>query len=111
MKRLSGLRLSLLLLMLTLGGAAQAQEEELPVQALPPEGRALGDFLPQGWTVEQEVHGDLNGDGVTDIAAILIQDKPQFDASGALNERQRGLIVLLHHEPNTLIRVGTNKTL
>jgi hypothetical protein len=111
MKGLRYLRLLLILLMLTMRGAAQAQEEGLLVQALPSAGRSLGDFLPQGWTVEQEVHGDLNGDGGTDIAAILIQDNPQLDASGAPNERQRGLIVLLRHEPNTLIRVGTNQTL
>jgi hypothetical protein len=102
---------SLIVLMLSLGGAASAQDATPPVWSLPLEGRALGDFLPPGWTVEQEVSGDLNGDGVADLAAILIEDQPRLDASGALHERQRGFIVLLRREPHTLMRVGTNETL
>jgi hypothetical protein len=97
------LKLSLILLTLIMGAAAQAQEEGLPVKYVPREGHSLGDLLPHGWTVEREVNGDLNGDGVSDIAAILIQDKPDLDESGAKNERQRGLIVLLGHKQEKCI--------
>src|SRR5262245_16668903 len=98
MRRRHIVKLWLLVLMLTMDKTAHAQDEVFPVRSLPPEGRALGDFLPQGWTIEQEVSGDLNGHGLADMAPILIQDHPRLDESGALNERQWGLLVLLRHE-------------
>ena len=71
---------------------------------LPPEGKSLVDFFPKGWTVEEQVNGDLNGDGVSDIAAILVQSKPD----SAEDEPQRALIVLLGHDKEKYIPAGTN---
>jgi len=100
------MRLSLLLLIL-LGWAAQARTEGFPVKDLPPEGKSLVDFLPTGWTVEEQVKGDLNGDGVPDIAAILVQGKPD----SAEDEPQRALIVLLGRDKEKFVLAGTNDKL
>lgn len=104
------MRLSLLLFIL-LGWAAQARTEGLPVKDLPPEGKSLVDFLPKGWTVEEQVNGDLNGDGVPDIAAILVQGKPEGDPSEAEDEPQRALIVLLGRDKEKFVLAGTNNKL
>lgn len=94
-----------------LSTAIASSEDLLPVKQIPREGHAVRDFVPRGWTVEQEVSGDLNGDGIVDHAAILIQDKPITDADGTPNERQRGIIVLLN-TGNTVFRLtGTNDSL
>jgi len=100
------MRLSLLLLILV-GWAAQARTEGLPVKDLPPEGKSLVDFLPKGWTVEDQVNGDLNGDGVSDIAAILVQGEPD----SAEDEPQRALIVLLGRDKEKFVLAGTNNKL
>jgi hypothetical protein len=61
-------------------------------------GNSLQAFLLPGWIVEEQAAGDLNGDGVSDFAAILVQGKPDFDKDGIANERQRGLIVLVSNK-------------
>ena len=103
MRKMKIMRLSLLLL-IVLGWAAQARTERFPVKDIPPEGKSLVDFLPKGWIVEDQAKGDLNGDGVSDIAAILVQGKPD----SAEDEPQRAVIVLLGRDEGKFIRVGTN---
>jgi hypothetical protein len=106
MEKMKIMRLSLLLLILV-GWAAQARTEGLPVKDLPPEGKSLVDFLPKGWTVEDQVNGDLNGDGVSYIAAILVQGEPD----SAEDEPQRALIVLLGRDKEKFVLAGTNNKL
>lgn len=66
------------------------------------------DFIPAGWTVEQEVSGDLNRDAQTDRVLQIIEpgDSPQ---------RKRSLLVLFGHQsgwqqealaPNLLLCAG-----
>ncbi len=93
-----------LFLLIVLGWAAQAGAERFPVKDIPPEGKSLVDFVPKGWTVEDQANGDLNGDGVSDIAAILVQDKPD----SAEDEPQRAVIVLLGRDKEKFIPAGTN---
>jgi len=90
---------------------ASASEDTLPVKQIPHQGHALRDFVPRGWMVEQEVSGDLNGDGAPDRAAILVENKPDMDKDGAINERQRGLIILLSAAGNSLQLAGTNDSI
>jgi hypothetical protein len=106
MRKMKIIRLSLLLLIL-LGWAAQAHTEGLPVKDLPHAGKSLVDFLPTGWRVEDEANGDLNGDGVSDIAAILVQGEPV----SAEDEPQRALIVLLGRDKEGFALAGTNNKL
>jgi hypothetical protein len=110
MKKVKILKITLLLLIL-LGWAAQARTEEFPVKNLPPQGKSLDDFVPKGWTVGEQVTGDLNGDGISDIAAILIQGKPDGDAGEAEDELQRALIVLLGRNKENFAPAGTNNKL
>ncbi|MFZ6654085.1 hypothetical protein [Undibacterium sp. TJN19] len=82
-----------LLLSMALSHNSQAQPTPPFGKKLPATAPALRDFVPRGWAVENQVSGDLNGDGQADIAAVVVQNKGAGDASG--DDRQRGLIVLL----------------
>jgi hypothetical protein len=107
MEKMKIMRL-LLLLFILLGWAAQPIAEGFPMKDLPPEGKSLVDFVPTGWSVEDQVNGDLNSDGVPDIAAILIHGKPDSKPSEAEDELQRALIVLLGSGKDKFIPAGTN---
>ena len=93
-------------LILLVGGAGPGRADGFPVKDLPREGKSLGDFLPRGWVVEEQVQGDLTGDGVSDLAAILIEDKPDDDENGTKNERERGLIILVSQGKEKLMLAG-----
>ena len=103
--------LALIVLILLVGGAVPARAEGFPVKDLPREGKSLGDFLPRGWVVEEQVQGDLTGDGLADLAAMLIEDKPDDDENGTKNERQRGLIILVSQGKEKLMLAGSNDRL
>ena len=70
----------------------------LPVGALA--APAVQDFVPQGWKLEQQVDGDLNGDGRADKVLVLQQQNTanwrDNEALGAprLNLNPRTLLVL-----------------
>lgn len=70
----------LLPLLFIIGLADLAQAKDASFNNLPQQGTSLAAFVPKGWKVDIEVSGDLNGDGVPDIAAILIEDKLDNDA-------------------------------
>lgn len=71
--------LGLLLAGLAPLGAA-AQDFELPRVAypkLPAQAASAAGFAPKGWPVEQEVKGDLNGDGIDDLVLVLRNTDPR----------------------------------
>ena len=65
----------------------------LDSKLVPAEARAPADFMPRGWKIEEEVKGDLNGDGLPDAALRLVEDLP-IETEGVWNERYRALVVL-----------------
>lgn len=88
MKLATSIQFTTLLLTVVLHSNCQAQQSTFFGKKLPATAPALRDFVPPGWAVENQVSGDLNGDGLADIAAVLVEGK------GATDDRQRGLIVL-----------------
>lgn len=97
----------ILLLGLLVMWAVPACSEGLAVKNLPAEGRALTDFVPQGWAVEDQANGDLNGDGVADLVAVLVQnDQVQGD-----EQPERAMIVLLSQGKAQFVMAGTNDSI
>lgn len=88
MRLITAVQITSLLVAALLHNNSQAQQNMFFSKKLPATAPALRDFVPQGWVVESQVSGDLNGDGVADIAAVLVEGKSSAD------DRQRGLIVL-----------------
>lgn len=87
----------LLSLSLLAGWAAQALADDFSLPALPREADSLAGFIPKGWGVQEQASGDLNKDGIADIAAILIEDKK---SSGEDEEfdLQRALLIVLGND-------------
>lgn len=75
-------------------GSAQDEPNLLDESAVTDSGYVIGDFAPKGWKVETSVSGDLNGDGISDRAVTLVEDKPARDKDDYPTERSRGLVLL-----------------
>ena len=86
--------------------AASAQDGRAVINqsAMPQEASAVGDFVPRGWEVEEEVAGDLNGDAVPDLAVKLVQAKRA--GGDEIEGRQRALVVLLRGADGRLRRAA-----
>ncbi|MHC1729058.1 MAG: hypothetical protein AB9866_24190 [Syntrophobacteraceae bacterium] len=97
-----------LLLFILLAWTTQAFTEPFSIKNLPSAGKALADFVPTGWSVENQESGDLNGDEVSDIAAILVQGNPGSGQSESEEEPQRVLILLLGHDKEKYYLAGSN---
>jgi hypothetical protein len=64
---------------LLLPGLAQGQDRKLPPVTYPviaATGLDAKAFVPKGWTLEQQQAGDLNGDGLSDLALAFHQQDP-----------------------------------
>lgn len=73
-----------------------AQEtRQIELNQVPPQGKAVQEFVPAGWTVETKVDGDLNGDRIPDTVLKVIEAVPPETNEEASGERTRALIVLL----------------
>lgn len=79
--------ISLLILLTAFGVSVRAQSERIEsatreaLEQMSLTGRAAKDFTPRAWKIDEEVAGDLNGDGLPDKALSLVIDRE--DARGA----------------------------
>jgi hypothetical protein len=105
------IQLAALFLTMVLHNNSQAQQTPLFRKKLPATAAALRDFVPRGWTVESQVSGDLNGDGLADITAVVVENKAAADANNSFSDRQRGLIVLLAGADKAYSLLGSNDKL
>lgn len=60
--------------LVTAGGPAQAAP--VPVPVLPAQATQLKQFVPPGWVIEQQLKGDLDGDGRADRVLVLQASDP-----------------------------------
>jgi hypothetical protein len=81
--------------------AAQIDKSRVPAQASSPEK-----FAPSGWKIEEQVIGDLNGDGISDYALKLVEAKPEKNADGDPTERGRALVIALATKDGQLARAA-----
>jgi len=99
--------LPLFWLLLTLGGVVSADAAFDP-NKLPREGGALADFTPPGWAVADKADGDLNGDRLADVAAILVRASAGSDP---VEESQRVLLVLVSAANGKFLLGGSDQGL
>ena len=64
-------------------------------------------FVPAGWTVEEDLQGDLNGDGVSDSVLMLVE----VGHAGPTDEAGRSLVVLAGQRDGSFVEMGTNRKL
>jgi hypothetical protein len=96
----------LTVLVLPTVGVAQEDRVTIDLSQVPAEGRSPEDFVPQGWKIEEQVTGDLNGDALPDFVLKLVEDKPAADKDGDATERQRALVIVLRNGTGRLVRAG-----
>ena len=76
---------------LTLSSQSVAQEVVIPDVIYPTlvsEAPDVAGFVPKGWKLDHQQSGDLNGDGLSDLMFVLIDDDPKnfvSDASFSVN--------------------------
>lgn len=99
------------LLLYIFGFAGQSWAGGAFFDNIPREGTSLNDFVPKGWKVEDQVSGDLNGDGVPDIVATLVEDKPNNDQSIDDYGLQQAIIILLGADNGKFMLSGSNDKL
>ena len=83
--------------MTPLVGLGQDDRILIDKAAIPPAGSHVKDFVPAGWKIEEQLSGDLNGDGSPDYVLKLIEDKPAKNPDDVANDRARALVVLLQN--------------
>jgi hypothetical protein len=66
----------------------------------------INKFAPSGWKIEEQVTGDLNGDGLPDYALKLVEDKPAKVQNDPATERARALVIALQGKDGKLTRAG-----
>lgn len=63
-------------------------------------------FIPAGWSLEQQIKGDVTGDGVPDYILTLMEDKPASLKGDDFYEKDRALIVIAQDEAGKLTLAG-----
>lgn len=69
-------------------------------------GNKVGDFVPKGWKIEEDVKGDLNGDGIADHCIKLVEDKPATNKDDTMNDRSRALVVVFGRQDGGLVKAA-----
>lgn len=76
-------------------------KEENQLETVTPKtqtGKPIAEFIPAGYKIFQEIHGDLNKDGLEDCAIIIKATKKENiitdEYRGKLDRNRRGIIVL-----------------
>ncbi len=113
MKRARFQFLSAWLVVILISAISSAQDDRLSFDKskVPASANSTKDFVPAGWKVEEEISGDLNGDGIADYALKLVQDLPATDKDGMATERDRVLAILFGSQNGKLSRAAVNDKL
>ena len=62
--------------------------------------------MPPGWKIEEQVTGELNGDGLGDYALKLVEDKSAKVQNDPAIERARALVIVLQGKDGKLARAA-----
>ena len=87
---------SLTLALLLLAPTAASTQQRKPLLApssIPLTAKSPRQFVPPGWTVEEQIVGDLNRDSLPDIVLKLAQSNASGNENGSA-QRQRALVIL-----------------
>ena len=95
-----------LLVFLSTWAFSQDETAKIDKARVPAQANAPQKFAPAGWKIEEQVTGDLNGDGRDDYALRLVEDKPEKNSEGDPTERGRALVIALATQGGGLTRAG-----
>jgi hypothetical protein len=104
-RRVAGGAGALCLALSALGSAAQGPVL-IDKSRIPAVAANVREFVPTGWKIEEQLTGDLNGDGLPDHTLKLVEDKPAKDQDDIATERARALVIALAGRDGKLARAG-----
>lgn len=90
-----------ILIPLTLCLFSRLSQAQAIANKLQQTGKTLQEFIPQEWSVKAKAEGDLNKDGLNDIAAVLINDTMEKNNTDE-TDLTRLLIILFKNSDGTL---------
>lgn len=93
---------------------ALADDSDLPPAPkphVPGVGKVMQDFVPKGWVLQQSAKGDIDGDGVADLALVIQSTDPELviqnpDGLGAdeFDSNPRTLIIATYMPASGMFR-------
>jgi len=97
------------LLILGCTGLTPAQDDKVIVDEskLPRLADAVETFVPAGWTIEEQISGDLNNDSTPDVALKITEKKSANATEDDPVSRERVLMILFKNADNKFERVAT----
>jgi hypothetical protein len=95
-------------LLLAASTLASAQDDRVFIDRarIPAVAGDVSTFAPLGWKIEEQVNGDLNGDGLPDHALKFVEDKPAKDQGDVATERARALVIVFQEKDGKLTRAA-----
>lgn len=100
-------KMKILLLIWTCLLSLQLSAQENVLSRIPLKGKALADFIPDGYDTLATASGDLNKDGKQDLVIILRDKKEEAETDQADTlPVQNRILVILHRESDIYSRVA-----
>ncbi|MEQ1643637.1 MAG: hypothetical protein ABL959_09365 [Pyrinomonadaceae bacterium] len=75
----------------TMESIAQDTPVNFDRDSVPATAPKVEGFVPKGWKIEEQIKGDVNADGVSDVLVKLIEDKPKKEDEFV--DRSRVLVI------------------
>jgi hypothetical protein len=94
-----------LLLLAPIAASPQQRKPSLTPSSIPLTAKTPRQFVPPGWTVEEQIVGDLNRDSLPDIVLKLVRSNASGSANGA-TKMQRALVILFRGKNDQLRRAA-----
>ena len=73
---------------------------------IPAQGKDVGDFVPKGWKIEEQLKSDFDADGRPDYLIKLIEDKPARDKDDNPIDRARALVIAMQDNSGNYTRAA-----
>jgi hypothetical protein len=95
-------------LFLALSAPVSSSQGQVPIDKsrIPAVAGDVNKFAPLGWKIEEQVTGDLNGDGLGDYALKVVEDKPAKVQNDPAIERARAMVIALQGKDGNLGRAA-----
>jgi hypothetical protein len=100
-----------ILLLTSISNFFTAYAKDFAFPTLPKSGETITEFIPEGWSLKDSSSGDLNGDGLDDLA-FVIEYKNNVDElrpdSTVLNTNPRIMVVMLKKRSSYKLFIQNN---
>jgi hypothetical protein len=85
---------------------AQDDKSSFDPSKVPATAGNIAGFVPKGWKLEEDVTGDLNGDGIADHVLKLIEEKPANAKEDEMNVGNRAMVIVFADKEGKLRRAA-----